>query len=69
MNKQARKKLCGQSSLSIVPGASHLFEEPGTLEEVGWLASEFFLKCFPAKDASTDRHENLAARVAPRKTH
>jgi dienelactone hydrolase len=48
MNEQARKKLRCQSSLNVVSGASHLFEEPGALEEVAWLASEFFLKSFPA---------------------
>jgi len=30
--------------LSIVPGASHLFEEPGTLEEVARLAAEWFTR-------------------------
>jgi putative phosphoribosyl transferase len=29
-------------SLEIVPGASHLFEEPGTLEEVARLARHWF---------------------------
>lgn len=33
-----------QKELVIVPGASHLFEEPGTLEEVARLAKEWFLK-------------------------
>jgi hypothetical protein len=28
----------------IVPGASHLFEEPGTLEEVARLAAEWFMR-------------------------
>lgn len=30
--------------LEIVPGASHLFEEPGKLEEVAWLAAEWFVR-------------------------
>ena len=68
MNKQARKELRCQSSLSIVPGASHLFEEPGTLEEVAWLASEFFLKCFPAKDTPAERREKPVARAARSRT-
>jgi hypothetical protein len=29
--------------LEIVPGASHLFEEPGTLEQVAALARDWFL--------------------------
>jgi putative phosphoribosyl transferase len=46
LNRQAGEKLRCNHSLSIVPGASHLFEEPGALEAVGRLAGEFFLKFF-----------------------
>lgn len=35
--------------LEIVPGASHLFEEPGTLEQVARLAGEWFLRHLPAR--------------------
>jgi len=28
--------------VKIVPGATHLFEEPGTLEQVAYLAGEWF---------------------------
>lgn len=43
-NEQAREKLKGKNSLSIIPGATHLFEEPGALEEVARLAGQFFVK-------------------------
>ena len=33
---------CRDKELLIVPGASHLFEEPGTLEEVARLAAQWF---------------------------
>jgi len=33
-----------QSSLAIVPGATHLFEEPGALEEVARLAAGWFTR-------------------------
>jgi hypothetical protein len=33
--------------LVIVPGATHLFEEPGTLEEVARQASDWFTGQFP----------------------
>jgi len=46
MNERARERLGGKSSLSLIPGASHLFEEPGALEEVAQLAGRFFLKYF-----------------------
>jgi hypothetical protein len=32
--------------LEIVPGATHLFEEPGTLEQVGHLAADWFAMHF-----------------------
>jgi len=43
MNREALAKLkCPEKKLFIVPGATHLFEEPGTLEEVARLAAEWF---------------------------
>jgi putative phosphoribosyl transferase len=42
MNRQALAKLCCEKQLTIVPGATHLFAEPGTLEQVAHLASEWF---------------------------
>ena len=45
MNRQALDRLGSQEKgLHIVPGASHLFEEPGTLEEVARLAAEWFTR-------------------------
>ena len=45
LNKWAFERLKAQSKeLKIVPGATHLFEEPGTLEEVARLAGEWFTK-------------------------
>lgn len=43
MNRAAARLLPGETRLQIVPGASHLFEEPGTLEEVAALARDWFL--------------------------
>jgi len=33
-----------EKELRIVPGATHLFEEPGTLEEVARLAAAWFVE-------------------------
>jgi pimeloyl-ACP methyl ester carboxylesterase len=44
LNQQAQARLGGESHLEIVPGASHLFEEPGALEVVAALAREWFLR-------------------------
>jgi putative phosphoribosyl transferase len=42
LNEQAMARLRGVKKLVIVPGATHLFEEPGTLEEVARLACDWF---------------------------
>ena len=44
MNESALAQLKCEKSLQIVPGATHLFEEPGALEEVARLAAEWFGK-------------------------
>ena len=43
LNRRALQGLAGEARLEIVPGASHLFEEPGTLEQVARLARDFFV--------------------------
>jgi len=42
LNDAAMHLLGGETRLEIVPGASHLFEEPGTLEQVARLARDWF---------------------------
>jgi pimeloyl-ACP methyl ester carboxylesterase len=44
LNREALKELGGTKRLVIIPGATHLFEEPGALEQVAALASEWFLR-------------------------
>lgn len=44
LNKKALNALRSEKKISVVPGATHLFEEPGALEEVARLASEWFKK-------------------------
>jgi dienelactone hydrolase len=44
MNREALEQLRTEKELQIVPGATHLFEEPGTLEEVARLAAEWFVR-------------------------
>ncbi len=43
LNRQAQKQLHCESQLAVVPGATHLFEEPGALEEVSRLAGDWLL--------------------------
>ena len=42
LNRQAQGLLGGESHLAIVPGATHLFEEPGALGQVAALARDWF---------------------------
>lgn len=44
LNEKAFAELRFEKELKIVPGATHLFEEPGALEEVAKLASDWFQK-------------------------
>jgi len=44
MNREAMEKMKAERELIIVPGATHLFEEPGKLDEVATLARDWFLR-------------------------
>jgi putative phosphoribosyl transferase len=44
MNRRALAELNVEKGLVIVPGATHLFEEPGALEEVARLAGDWFVR-------------------------
>jgi putative phosphoribosyl transferase len=44
LNQQAQAALAGESRLEVVPGATHLFEERGALEEVARLARDWFTR-------------------------
>jgi pimeloyl-ACP methyl ester carboxylesterase len=47
LNRQAHAGLRCEKRLVIVPGATHLFEEPGALDEVARLAAEWFVQWLP----------------------
>lgn len=49
LNQLAFQNLDGIKKMEIVPGATHLFEEPGCLEEVARLAAEWFLSYLTPK--------------------
>jgi dienelactone hydrolase len=44
MNREAMRLMRGEVKLEIVPGATHLFEEPGTLDQVARLAADWFVR-------------------------
>jgi putative phosphoribosyl transferase len=43
LNRRAAARLAGEHAVEVIPGASHLFEEPGALEAVARLAADWFL--------------------------
>ena len=44
LNEEAKQQMKGEVAMAIVPGATHLFEEPGTLEQVERLAIDWFAR-------------------------
>ena len=57
LNQQALARLhCREKKLVIIPGATHLFEEPGTLAEVAGIAGEWFVSHFTTVDRAPARH-------------
>jgi len=44
LNRQAMNQMTAEKKMVIIPGATHLFEEQGTLEEVAKVSIDWFLK-------------------------
>ena len=49
LNRAAEAQMTSERQLAIVPGASHLFEEPGALEVVADLATQWFVRFLGAR--------------------
>lgn len=47
LNKEAKRRMQAVVRLEIIPGATHLFEEPGALEQVQRLAADWFRQYVP----------------------
>jgi pimeloyl-ACP methyl ester carboxylesterase len=50
-NEESLAELGAEKELAVVPGATHLFEEPGTIEEVARLARDWFVRHLAASRA------------------
>jgi putative phosphoribosyl transferase len=61
LNRQALAQLRAEKQLKLVPRATHLFEEPGALEEVARLARHWFLRHLLPADTQPARPEDLGA--------
>jgi pimeloyl-ACP methyl ester carboxylesterase len=55
LNRDAMRHMRAPVKLEIVPGASHLFEEPGTLEQVEQLAIEWFAQNLTRAEGGAER--------------
>ena len=49
LNRKAYRELRAEKELMIIPGATHLFEEPGTLEQVATAAAHWFRRHLTGK--------------------
>lgn len=58
LNERARDHMRASVRLDIVPGATHLFEEPGTLESVAERARDWFVRYLPAPTREMHGHVN-----------
>lgn len=52
LNRHALAQLACEARLEIVPGATHLFEEPGTLEQAASLAARWFVRHLAPPESS-----------------
>lgn len=55
LNRKAMENLGGQARLVTIPGATHLFEEPGALEEAAQLAHDWFAERLAADSEHQER--------------
>jgi putative phosphoribosyl transferase len=62
LNREAMAKMvCAPKELVVIPGATHLFEEPGALEEVSRIAAQWFSEHFLGVITSDLRRRQRAA--------
>lgn len=61
LNSQAHARLRGKKELRVVPGASHLFEEPGALELVAHAAGDWFVEHLHEPEAPRVREQERRA--------
>jgi putative phosphoribosyl transferase len=55
LNREAQARLRCENRLAVVPGATHLFEEPGALEQVATLARQWFADHLARAPEKSDR--------------
>jgi dienelactone hydrolase len=68
MNEDAMRQMRAEVRLEIVPGATHLFEEPGALEEVSRLAIDWFRRHFDSRGVKARRSNDAQTHLGPEPT-
>ena len=53
LNQDAYRRIAAEKELKIIAGATHLFEEPGALEQVAFLAAQWFVRHLQRTDRKT----------------
>ena len=66
LNEEARAQLRCESELAVVPGATHLFEEPGTLQAAAELARDWFLAHLAPTPAAMSGFSGRVSRASRR---
>ena len=61
MNRDAMAQMSDKVVLEIVPGATHLFEEPGTLERVADLAGNWFARWLTVRPSTPEEKSHVPA--------
>ena len=65
LNRTALEKLpCGNKKMILVRGATHLFEEPGCLEQVAFAATDWLISIFHEGEKDTGIHRVVERRTA-----
>jgi putative phosphoribosyl transferase len=60
LNRRAQARLWCEHALEVVPGATHLFEEPGALDHVAALAAQWFARYLPRSQVEMARWHGTA---------
>jgi alpha-beta hydrolase superfamily lysophospholipase len=61
LNKRARRMMSAETRLDLIPGATHLFEEPGALERVAALARDWLIEHLRPQAGEERRRDEPAA--------
>ena len=68
-NQQILSQIWAEKKLEIIPGAAHLFAEPGALSEVARLTSQWFKHYLTSTASRTPPHHSAAPVCSDRYPH